>query len=375
MHVTPVGGAAAVEPAAWNRLARRGHHLHRWFVAVEAGTFHPRHLAVHDEHGLRAIVPAYLESGGLHGDLHDRWFGPAGARLARLGLQLRPSLAVVLPLGTASEPLGDVNQLPDAVFDAVFQALEQQAADDGARAVVWPFVTADQQAVLRVAARRGYVRAFAGSTARLDVEWPHFEAYVASRSRNVRSTIRRELRVLGVGGVDLRALHDFGAIAPSVQSLYRAGFRRRNGTSPAIEEGLFRRLAERSDGALWAQTAWQGSALVGASLNMVAGGRVDGCLSAFAPIAARPAVYAADLVYEPVRIACGQGYHTLELGPTALQAKQLRGATLVPRFALVRGMNRRVHAGLVALAAVVDAWTRRKERRALGHFNAAGRAK
>jgi predicted N-acyltransferase len=367
-QVTRLGGAATAYAEAWNRLARRGHHLHRWFVAAEAGPFQPRHLEVKDALGLRAIIPAYLERGGLHGDLHDRWLGPARGPLAALGVRLRPSIAAVLPLGTASEPLGDVAALPDETIHAVFNALEEQARVDGARAVVWPFVTADQAALLRVAEQRGYARAFAGSTARIRVEWNGFDEYVASRSRNVRRTIRHELRRLREAGIDLRAGHDFRSAAPAAGSLYRDGFKRRNGYPPSLEVDFFARVAEQADESLWAQTAWQGDALIGASLNMVAGGRVDGGMAGFAPSAVESAVFAADLVYEPVRIACERGYRTIELGPTALQAKLLRGAVLVPRYTIVRGTNRTFHSALLPLAAVVDAWTRRKERRALGRF-------
>jgi predicted N-acyltransferase len=367
-RVMALDGAAALDPGSWNGLATRGHHLHRWFVAVEAAGSQPRHLAVRDAAGLRAIVPAYLEHGGLHGDLHDRWFGPARRLLAGLGLRLRPSIAVVLPLGAASEPLGDLDALPDAAVDEVFSALEDQARAEGARAVVWPFVSGDQERLLRIGARRGYVRAFAGSTARLDIAWTSFDEYLTSRSRSVRRTLRRELQELRDAGIELRTAHGFQASAAAAESLYRAGFLRRNGSPPALEDGFFSRVAESADDSLWAQTAWQGGALVGVSLNMVAGDRLDGGLAAFAPIAAEAAVYAADLVYEPVRMACERGFRTVELGPTALQAKLLRGAVLVPRFALARGMNRAVHAALATVASAVDAWTLRKEQRSLGPF-------
>jgi predicted N-acyltransferase len=365
VSVSLIGGAAAVEPRAWNRLATRGHHLHRWFMAAEAGAVQPRHLGVGDGRGLRAIVPAYLERGGLHGDLHDRWFGPASKALAALGLRLRPTLAVVLPFGTASEPLGDLAALPDAAIDAVFHALEQQACADGARAVVWPFVAEDQQHVLRIAARRGYARAFAGLTARLEVEWHSFDEYLTSRSRNVRRTIRREIRALSEAGIEMRATHDFRSIAPAIDSLYRDGYQRRNGRLPVLDREFFPRLAELADDSLWVQAAWQGGVLVGASVNMVAGGRVDGGLAAFGPGGAQSALFAADLVYEPLRIAFARDYGALELGPTALQAKTLRGATMKARFALVRGMGRGVRAAVVPLAAATDAWTRHKERKAL----------
>lgn len=367
-RVTPLHGAAAVDPASWNRLATRGHHLHRWFVAVEAAGSQPRHLAVRDATGLRAIVPAYLEHGGLHGDLHDRWFGPARGLLAAVGLRLRPSIAVVLPLGAASQPLGDIDALPDSTVDDIFSALEDQARAEGARAVVWPFVAGDQARLLRIGARRGYVRAFAGSTARLAIAWTSFDEYLTSRSRSVRRTIRRELRELEKAGIELRSAHDFRASAAAAESLYRAGFLRRNGSLPALEEGFFSCVAESADDSLWAQTAWQGDTLVGVSLNMVAGDRLDGGLAAFAPIAAEAAVYAADLVYEPVSMACERRYRTIELGPTALQAKLLRGAVLVPRFALARGINRAVHTALSTVASAVDAWTLRKEQRSLGPF-------
>jgi hypothetical protein len=93
---------------------------------------------------------------------------------------------------------------------------------------------------------------------------------------------------------------------------------------------------------------------------------MDGTFSAVGDGHQGTPVYYRDLIYEPVRIACAQGLAAIDLGPTALVPKVLRGARLYRRVTLVRGMTPGVHRALTALGRAVGAWTARKERRRLG---------
>ena len=81
---------------------------------------------------MRAIVPAYLLDGGSALDIHDRWLGPLGPAMAAVGLRLRPTISVGAPCSTTSEPLGDLDGLPESALVEVFAALEDQARHDGA---------------------------------------------------------------------------------------------------------------------------------------------------------------------------------------------------------------------------------------------------
>ncbi|HEU5170130.1 MAG TPA: peptidogalycan biosysnthesis protein [Gemmatimonadales bacterium] len=361
--IAELGGAAGVPAEQWDGLARRGFHRHAWFVAAESCGLAPRHVGVQRNGVLAAIFPAYLEWASLHGDLHRRWLGPLH-RLAWLaGARLRPTLAVGAPFATASDPLGEVESLPDDVLAGVLDRLEAIARAEGTRAVVWPFL-ADPTGQLAAAARRaGYVEAFAGSTARLPLAWRGFDGYVAARSRSVRRTVRREREAFAAAGLRLEAAPDWRHAAAAGESLYRAEARARDGREPLLPRGFLERLAAAPAPGIWAQLTWRDGELAGFSVNLEAAGVVDGTLAGFAAGPATEAAWLNDLVHAPIALGCAAGCARLELGPTALRAKLLRGATLVPRVTLARGTTRRTRALLTILAPVVDRRLRRKERR------------
>src|SRR5689334_20070856 len=106
-QVVTVGAADRIEPRQWDRLARRGFHLHHWFTSAERSGWNPRHVAVRGAEGLQAIVPAYLAGASVPHDLHHRWLGPLRGVSSRIGLNLRPVISVQPPFSLTSEPLGD----------------------------------------------------------------------------------------------------------------------------------------------------------------------------------------------------------------------------------------------------------------------------
>ena len=61
------------------------------------------------------------------------------------------------------------------------------------KAIVWPFVDEGARYDSRGRASLGYRESFANSEAVIDVEWSSPEEYIASRSKNVRRTLRNEL--------------------------------------------------------------------------------------------------------------------------------------------------------------------------------------
>lgn len=363
--VRTIGRAAALPGAEWDRLARRGLHGHRFFAVAEELGREPAHVGAFGAEGPRVIVPAYRSGASLYGDLHDRWLGPAAGLARVLGLRLRPTLSVGDPFGTTSDPIGNVDRLTDDALDQLLATLEEEARAGGAKAVVWPVVSRDQPRLLAAAERRGYARLFAGSSARLPVPWSSFDEYLDTRSKSVRRTIRAELKALADGGLRTTIVTDFRAEARLMDGLYRASFLERNGVDPPLGGDFFGRLAEAPAPGTWAHLTWRGDALVGTSLNVAAGGVMDGGLAGFAPGYRPGPVYFNDLVYEPVRVAIRDGVPTIDLGSTALHAKLLRGAVLYPRFTLVRGLGRGMHALLTQLGRLVGARNAQKERRAL----------
>ena len=361
----PAGGAAAVPEAEWNALARRGFHQHQWFRAAEDCGWRPRHVLAREDGEIRALFPAYLTGAETPHDLHERWLGPLRG-IERLGLGLRPVLSVQSPFSLTSDPLGDVGALPRPALERVFELLEETAAGSRAKAVVWPFVDAADEAVIALARDRGYAVVPAGATARLRIWWDTFEEYVASRSKSVRRTIRADLAALQAARLETVAWSDYRPHADAMDELYRAAYRRRNGREPRLAPGWFHRVAGEPTPGIVGLLTSSGGRLVGTSLNLTAGAVLDGTFAAFAESEHGGPAYLNDLVYEPIRLACARGLGTIDLGMSALYPKVLRGARLRRRVALVRGSGPALHRVLAALGAAVARRQEAKERRMLG---------
>jgi predicted N-acyltransferase len=349
----------------WNGLVRRGFHLHQWFRAAEDCGWPARHVVVRDGPQLKAVIPAYLTGARTPHDLHERWLGPLRP-LERAGVELRPVISVQPPFALTSDALGDLNRLPRPVLVQVFEQLEESAARDRAKAVVWPFVDPADDAVIALARERGYAVLDAGVTARLRIWWGSFDEYVASRSKSVRRTIRADLAALQDAGLESVSTSDFRLHAAEMDTLYRLAYLRRNGRVSRLAIGHFERLAaHRSPQVLALLTSCDGR-LVGTSLNLAAGSLLDGTFSAFAVAEHGGPAYLNDLVYEPIRMACRLGIPALDLGMSALYPKVLRGARLRRRVALVRGTGPVIHGILAALGAAIARRQAAKERRMLG---------
>jgi predicted N-acyltransferase len=367
-EVMPLGGAEQVPAEGWNRLATRGFHLHEWCTVAERCGWTPRHVGVRGTGGLRAVVTAYLTGRGTLHDLHDRWLGRLSRFASRTAMDIRPVLSVQSPLGLASEPLGDFAALSEQALHAVFDLLEQSAERDGAKAVAWPFVDATCHRLLDVGRERGYAVHYAGSTARLPVPWGSFDEYLASRSKNVRRTIRADLEALRSAGIRTSFLDCFHEEAAAMDREFRKAFHRRNGRDASLAANLFTELGRHPSSGIRAHLTWAGERLVGTSLNLISPGLMDGTLAAFAPEYRAGPVYYNDLCYEPIRLAIRERVSAIELGSTALYAKVLRGAVLRRRMVLIRGTTPARHGLLSLLGHLVAQRTEYKERRALGRL-------
>lgn len=361
-----LGGAADLPAAEWNSIARRGFHLHSWFLAAERCGWEARHVAVRGSSGLRAVVPAYLTGANSLNNLHDRWLGPLSRVMPFAGVSLRPVISVQSPFALVPEPLGNPAELPPSLMHRVFKTLEASAVADGAKAVAWAGVDEDHTALLEVARERGYAVLYAGASARLTIRWGSFEDYVASRSKSVRRTIRADLEAIRLAGIRTSLVSDFRAASPAMTSLYREGFRRRTGREAPVPTEFFEELSRCPSPGIRAQLTWSGERLVGTSVNLSTERLLEGTFGAFSPEHRGGPVYFNDLLYEPVRVACREGIEAIDLGATALCAKALRGAALRRRMILIRGTTPSRHRVIRAIGQLVARHTEYKERRALG---------
>lgn len=365
-EVAVLGPAETVNPAEWEPLARRGFHLHHWLATAERCGWNPRHVAVQGPGGIQAIVPAYLTGAGTLNDIHHRWLGPLRDVASFTGLELRPVLSVQTPFAAVSEPLGDLAGLSNDMLRGIFEVLELVAEKAGARAVVWPFVDGGCSRLVEVARERGYAVLYSGATARMRVRWPSLEEFIASRSKNVRRTIRADLAAIRSAGLRTTLVDDFEHQASAMDQLYRDGFRSRNGRESPVSRNLFQQLAQQPSPGIRAHLTWSGDRLVGTSLNLMTSQVLEGTFAAFAPEHGAGPVFYNDLCYEPIRLACREGIPTIDLGPSALYAKVLRGAVLQRRMVLLRGTTPTRHRLLRMLGQLAARRTEQKERDALG---------
>ena len=361
-----LGGADRLASDDWNRLARRGFHLHEWFAGAERSGWNPRHLAVQGAGGLKTIIPAYLVGPGTPHDLHHRWLGPFRDVAAFARINLQPVLSVQAPFAHISEPLGNVSGLSNTILHEIFYALEQTAEQESAKAVVWPFVDTRSDRLIDVARDRGYAVLYANATAQIRVRWSSFEEYLASRSKNVRRTILADIASIGAAGLRTTLTSEFEADASRMDRLHREAFRRRNGRESPVAPHLFQQLGRRQTPGIWAHLTWHGDRLVGTSLNLSTPERLDGTFAAFSPEHQSGGVFYNDLCYEPLRVAIREGISSIDLGPSALYTKVLRGGILQRRMVLIRGTTPRRHRMLSMLGSLVARRTHQKERKSLG---------
>jgi predicted N-acyltransferase len=319
-------------------------------------------------------VPAYLTGADTLHDLHARWLGPLSSITAGAGIAIRPIISVQAPFALVSQPLGNPQLLTAARLHRVFEALESSAEADGAKAVAWPAVEPDALQLLRVAQERGYIALYAGASARLTVEWDSFDDYVASRSKNVRRTIRADLRFIRSAELRCEFESDFRAAVPAMTALYRDAFRRRNRREPPVHQDIFAELSRQPSSAIRAQLTWSGCQLVGSSVNLMTPELLEGTFTAFNAEHRRSPAYYNDLCYEPIRVACSQRIAAIDLGTSALYTKVLRGAVLRPRIMLIKGTSAARHRVLGSLGQLVAQRTQLKEQQALGPLWQANRS-
>jgi predicted N-acyltransferase len=360
--------------AEWDALATRGLHLHRWFVAAERSGWQPRHLQLRGASGLTAIVPVYLADHGSSLDLRHRWLGPMAAAVGKAGLDLRPTIAVQSAFSPVSDPLGCLESVSDSALHKLLETLERQAVEDDAVAAVWPFVDVSWgERLLQVGRARGWIQVYAGATARLAIRWGSFEEYLASRSEELRGSIERELEWLQREAVQSTCVPDFGTAVAQIDGLWGEGFRCRHGKESAAS-GFFRALAKPAEPGIAAQLTSKEGRLIATGLGLAGRQMLDLAFAAFDSEVQGGPVYFNNLVYLPIRMACAAGVSALDLGPTALYPKVLRGATLHRRMTLIRGTTPACHQLLRAIGELAGRRQQWRERRALGALRGTLRA-
>jgi len=182
--------------------------------------------------------------------------------------------------------------------------------------------------------------------ARLDVVWPAFDDYVASLTRNRRSSVRRERAALARSGCEV-TVRELGACAGAIAPLIAGGLRAHGHRvdARAAAETL-ERLAAAAGPAALAFVVERSRRIVGAcvalrhrdELHMWRIGIADG------EEARAAALYFNLAYYAPIEHAMRSGARRMHLGVGSLEPKLLRGCSIEARW----------HAWMLAPAAPGD---------------------
>jgi hypothetical protein len=163
---------------------------------------------------------------------------------------------------------------------------------------------------------------------------------------------------------------EFGGCIPQMERLWCSCYRRRHGRESSIS-GFLGAIVGPADSSISAQLTWKDDRLMATSVGLVGRDRVDVALTAFDAEAQYGPLYFNNLMYLPIQLACAAGVAELDLGPTALYPKVLRGAALRRRTTLIRGTTPGCHQLLRAIGELAGRRQLWKERRALGALSGA----
>lgn len=235
----------AIDREAWEGLAHPWPQLSYDWLRGRSGTIRgrSRFILVSTAAGSPIVgVAAYLVDGASHpgydparvlaaDDLPAaEVVEEAGARqaLSALRAALRRPMAPVHPALVVAAPgrSPGISYRPGLdrgarrmAAEAAAEAVERQAAADGAPAICWLYLLdghdEDLDEVLR---DRGYLRAVVDADCYLPIAWDSFDGYLASFKAPRRREIRREMAALAAGGVRVD-LHGADVLGPELAAL------------------------------------------------------------------------------------------------------------------------------------------------------------
>jgi hypothetical protein len=225
-----------------------------------------------------------------------------------------------------------------AAFRSLADALERQAAEEGAHLVVWKdLAPAEEEGFGGALKEAGFARLGSLPIALLDLPFKDKAAYLASLSAATRKDIKRKLAKASEVRI---AFHtDINGLEPKIDELYEATRAQSGldyGELEVLPPGYFgavsRALGERAVFVLY----WIGDELAAFNLLLVEPDRViDKFLGMRYPLAREHNLYAVSWMAN-VRFCLERGIDKLQSGQTAYAAKLRFGSRLVPSTLYVR---------------------------------------
>jgi uncharacterized protein len=339
-------------PAGWDRLAGADdlYVSARWFASQESGFT--------ELGGSAATVSApdgTLLAGLPMFPLRDEdpvtpYIHPARLLAMSLGgtaadtTRLMPSLLCGGRQSTATRALTGGRDR-GALLAELIAAAVRHAADRSLASVAFPYVDGSDQPFRDALRDAGFIEVFGSDTFHLDIEWPDFAGYLDSGNSDHRTRIRRDLRSLRAAGVRLEATPLGGLPLDRLAEL--AGRRMAKYGRPIDHEATLAelgRLHRTFDERAIVFLARLGDQIAGYALLLRWRTHLYAWTTGFDyDLRGNLPLYFAVAYYEPVAHAASHGLTRIHYGPTAGEAKALRGCRRLRQYGYYLALDGGVH--------------------------------
>jgi predicted N-acyltransferase len=349
LAAAPQEGMAAVDPDAWDAIARPGQApiRHGWFTAWETAELRglrSRPLVAH-RHGTDEIavaVPAYFYDLDM-AVVQSPALENAISHVRRLWPRLM--VARVLEIGTPTPLVPPFLRAPDvsareAARVIAEAALAEAEAGDAKMVIAQSFESAEGETAdaLRAA---GFRPVPIPPTVVVDLPWSSFDEYLGA----MRAQYRRRAKKVLKESRHLRAEHvrDFAGLVPELARLWRLVHDRAQEVKrEVLGEPFFRGVAEQDDSSVLLLRREDGSI---ASYALLADDRpwLHFLYTGFEERAGVEEAAYFRLLYELVRHGIEHGFHRINLGLTTLPPKLDAGGVPVHLYAWLKHRRPLLH--------------------------------
>ncbi|MDH6223818.1 MULTISPECIES: GNAT family N-acetyltransferase [Streptomyces] len=224
---------------------------------------------------------------------------------------------------------------------AVVDALEGWGASEGAASVCWPSVDEREKELIALLNERGYRRFPLSPRWALEGPWAGFDDYLKQITSKRRVSVRSERRRVRDAGITCRTVPLTRELARPLVELAEENVTRHGGRVDLDRYAEWvAALTGITDGRAEAHLAERDGRIVGCVVSSTYAGRVYALFPGFdyEQIAGLP-VYFELAYYHLVEHAAAHGFHAVEYGPAADEAKHHRGCVAYRQALWIRGLT------------------------------------
>lgn len=208
----------------------------------------------------------------------------------------------------------------------------------GLSSVSFLYVDAADQVLGAALEEAGFLPFYSGEKYDLHMEWACFDDYLAHFKRKRRGSIRREMADITSAGITID--HVSFSEAPLIQMADCIAEHYRKYGREVTRDEVVRELAAIPAEVATVWTAIQQGAPIGFAVGVSWGAHLYMRTVAIdSHWADKYPIYFSLLFYEPIRVAISSGIRHIHFGPTADQAKELRGCMKTEQTGYILGLE------------------------------------